>query len=152
MCRKKLSPTSIGEKVKHLELFDFFWYFMNILLLVFFSSQIKRLIIPKCTKRWLCSKNSMSKRYSWKKPFSLAKWSNYPSSIGKMVSKKFCPKNLFAILAKFSSICEILALFKKNSMALKYLKRTGQFQVFGFFHGYFINTDFFCYFYTSSND
>ena len=87
-----------------------------------------------------------------KNPFSLFQWSNYPSSICKTISKKFCSKNLFAILAKFSSICEILAMFKKNSMALKYLKRTGQFKVFGFFHGYFINTDFFCHFYTSSND
>ena len=38
----------------------------------------------------------------------------------KIISKKFCPKNLFAILAKFSSICEILAMFKKKSMYLKY--------------------------------
>ena len=61
----------------------------------------------------------------------------------KMVSKKFCPKNLFAILAKFSSICEIFAMFKKNSMSLKYLKRIGYFKVFGLFLGCFINTDFF---------
>ena len=59
---------------------------------------------------------------SWKKPFSLSKKSNYPSSIRKVVSKKFCPKN-------FSSICDR----KKNSMALKYLKRIEKFKVFGFF-------------------
>ena len=41
----------------------------------------------------------------------------------KIISKKFCPKNVFAILAKFSSICEVLAMFKKHSMSLKYLKR-----------------------------
>ena len=49
----------------------------------------------------------MSKKYSLKNHFSLSKGSNYPSSICKMASNKFCPKNLFAILAKFSSICEI---------------------------------------------
>ena len=59
---------------------------------------------------------------SWKKPFSLFKWSNYPSSIRKVVSKKFRPKN-------FSSICDR----KKNSMALKYLKRIEKFKVVGFF-------------------
>ena len=84
------------------------------------SSQIKRLIIPKCTKKWL---NTFKKFYVIKKtPFSLSKWSNYPSSIRKVVSKKFCSKN-------FSSICER----KKNSMALKYLKRIEKFKVFGFF-------------------
>ena len=35
----------------------------------------------------------------------------------KIISKKFCHKNLFEILAKFSSICEIFAKFKKNSIA-----------------------------------
>ena len=137
MCRKKhlwksQTPWAIW----------FFWYFMNIEFFVtcfLFKSNHK-------------AKMTMFKKYSWKTPFSLSKWSNYPSSIGKMVSKKCCPTNFFAILAKFSSIYEILAMFKKNSMALKYLKRTGQFKVFGFFHGYFINTDFFCHFYTTSND
>ena len=70
-------------------------------------------------KKWLCSKSFMSKRYSWKNPSSLSKWSNYSSSIRKMLSKKFCPKNLFAILAKFSSICEIFAMFKKNEVSKK---------------------------------
>ena len=37
-------------------------------------------------------------------------------------------------------------------MALKYLKRIEKFKVFGFFYGYLINIDFFCHFYTSSND
>ena len=73
-------------------------------------------------------KNSMSKKYSLKNPFSLSKGSNYPSSICKMASKKVCPKNLFAILAKFSSICEILAMFKTNSIVLKYPRRIRQFQ------------------------
>ena len=36
----------------------------------------------------------------------------------KIIFKKFCPKNLFAILPKFSSICEILAVFKKNSIEM----------------------------------
>ncbi len=161
MCRKKLSPTIICEKVKHLELFIYFWYFMNIDFFVtcffqklaifgFVLKSDQKANHSQMYKKWLCSKNFMSKRYSWKNPSSLSKWSNYSSSIRKMLSKKFCPKNLFAILAKFASICEILAMFKKNSMALKYLKRIGQFKVFGFFHGYFINTDFFCHFYTSA--
>lgn len=59
---------------------------------------------------------------SWKKRFSLSKWSNYPSSIHKVVSKKFCSKS-------FSIICDR----KKNYMALKYLKRIEKFKVFGFF-------------------
>ena len=70
----------------------------------------------------------MSKKYSLKNPFSLSKGSNYPSSICKMASNKFCSKNLFAILAKFSSICEILAMFKTNSIALKYPRRIRHFQ------------------------
>ena len=87
--------------------------------MVLCSSQIKRLIIPKCTKKWL---HMFKKFYFMKKPFSLSKRSNYPSSIRKVVSKKFCPKN-------FSSICDR----KKNSMALKYLKRIEKFKVLGFF-------------------
>ena len=43
-------------------------------------------------------------------------------------------------------------MFKTNSMALKYLRRIRQIKVFGFFHGYFVNTDLFCHFYTSIND
>ena len=107
------------------------------------SSQIKRLIIPKCTKKFYVQKVFIKKN-----PFRLSKWSNYPSNIGKEILSK----NLFVILTKFSSICEILAMFKTNSMALKYLRRIRQIKVFGFFHGYFVNTDLFCHFYTSIND
>ncbi len=92
MCKKKQSPTSICEKVK-LAIFCF----------VLKSDQ--KANHSQMYKKWLCSKNFMFKRYSWKNPSSLSKWSNYSSSIRKMLSKKFCPKNLFAILAKFSSCC-----------------------------------------------
>ena len=130
MCRKKLSPTIICEKVKHLELFIYFWYFMNIDFFVtcffqklaifgFVLKSDQKANHSQMYKKWLCSKKFMSKRYSWKNPSSLSKWSNYSSSIRKMLSKKFCPKNLFAILAKFSSICEIFAMFKKNEVSKK---------------------------------
>ena len=137
MCRKK---TYKYLRKSHLELHIWFFvilykyiifchlfFFKNWQFLALCSSQIKRLIIPKCAKKMTMFKKILCLKSIHEKILLACLSGPTIQAVSitcpKIISKKFCPKNLFAILAKFSSICEILAMFKKNSMSLKYLKR-----------------------------
>ena len=92
LCVEK-NPTSTLEKVTlnnliflilyKYTIFCHLFFFKNWQFLALCSSQIKRLIIPKCAKKWLCSRQSYVLKV-WKNPFSLSKWSNYPSSFHNM--------------------------------------------------------------------
>ena len=116
MCLKKRSPTSTLEKVTlnyliflilyKYRIFCHLFFFKNWQFLALWSSQIKRLIIPKCAKKWLCSRKSFVRKYSWKNPFSLSKWSNYPSSFHKMSQN-----NIQEILSQ-KLICNFGKVFK----------------------------------------
>ena len=138
MCRKKRSPTSTLEKVTLNYLIFLILYKYIIFCHLFFNQKLaifgfmlqsnQKANHSQMCKKILCLKSIHEK-------ILLACLSGptiqaVSITCPKIISKKFCPKNLFAILAKFSSICEILAMFKKNSMSLKYLKRIRQFEVF----------------------
>ena len=137
MCRKKRSPTSTLEKVTlnyliflilyKYRIFCHLFFFKNWQFLALCSSQIKRLIIPKCAKKMTMFNKSLCLKSIHEKIILACLSGPTIQAVSiecpKIIFKKFCPKNLFAILPKFSSICEILAVFKKNSMSLKYLKR-----------------------------
>ena len=147
MCRKKRSPTSTLEKVTLNYLIFLILYKYRIFCHLFFFQKLAifGFVVQsnqKANHSQMCKKMTMFKKILCLKSIHekiLLACLSGPTiqavsiKCPKIISKKFCPKNLFAILAKFSSICEILAMFKKNSMSLKYLKRIRQFEVFGFF-------------------
>ena len=147
MCRKKRSPTSTLEKVTLNYLIFLILYKYRIFCHLFFFQKLAIFGFvlqsnQKANHSQMCKKMTTFKKILCHKSIHekiLLVCLSGPTiqavsiKCPKIISKKFCPKNLFAILAKFSSIYEILAMFKKNSMSLKYLKRIRQFEVFGFF-------------------
>ena len=147
MCRKKRSLTITLEKVTLNYLIFLILYKYRIFCHLFFFQKLAIFGFvlqsnQKANHSQMCKKMTMFKKILCLKSIHekiLLACLSGPTiqavsiTCPKIISKKFCPKNLFAILAKFSSICEILAMFKKKSKSLKYLKRIRQFEVFGSF-------------------
>ena len=143
MCRKKTSLTSTLKKVSLNYLIFLILYKYRIFCHLFFFQKLAIFGFvlqsnQKANHSQMCKKMTMFKKSlclkSIHEKIILACLSGptiqaVSIKCPKIIFKKFCPKNLFAILPKFSSICEILAVFKKNSMSLKYLKRIRQFEM-----------------------
>ena len=134
MCRKKhlwksQTPWAIW----------FFWYFMNI--------EFLSLVFLLCTKKWLCSKSIHEKPLlaSPSGPTIQAvsvKW--YPRNV--------VPKTYLQSWQKFQVSVKFWLCSKQIISPWNIPEELDISKVFGFFHGYFVNTNLFCHLYTSSND
>ena len=128
MCRKKNRVLQVSVKKSNLAIFGF----------VLHSNH------TKCTKKWLCSKKFNVQKEFIKNLFSLSIGPTIQAVSVKWHPTNFVPKIYLQFWQSFQVSVKFFAMFKTNSMVLKYLRRITQFKVFGIFHRYFVNTDLFC--------